>query len=149
MTRRIHAGAALGLLLVTTACGAANTINSGGPHTEVLSTVVSPPTLLSAPPLARNQATPDSTVVDLHEVHWDNAVAGPDAQLVVQYTASGRAECAKLGRVDVTETDQTVTVKVMLGHVPGVDCSGPQPMIAASFQTTVALKAPLGTRRVL
>ena len=148
MTRRIHAGAALGLLLVTTACGAANTINPGGPATGVVSTVVSPPGSPAQPPIGVNQATPDPTVVGLREVHWDKTAAGPDTTLVVQYTAGGLANCSKLGRVDVTETDQAVTVKVMLGQAPGADCTGPQPMIAATFQTVVELKAPLGARKV-
>jgi hypothetical protein len=149
MTRRIHAGAAtLGLLLVTTACGTANTVNPGGPDTEVVSTVVSPPGSPVDPPTGLNQATPDPTVIDLREVAWQKATAGPDTKLVVQYTASGRPECSKLGRADVTETDQAVTVKVLLGQVAGVDCTGPQPMIAATFQTVVELKTPLGDRPV-
>ena len=149
MTRRIHAGAAaLGLLLVTTACGAANTVTPGGPDTEVVSTVVAPPGSFVPQPTGLNQASPDPAVVDLHEVHWQSATAGSGSELLVQYTAGGRPDCSKLGRVDVTETDQAVTVKVLLGQVAGADCTGPQPMIAAIFQTVVQLKAPLGDRKV-
>ena len=146
MTRRIHAGAAVGLLLVTTACGATNTIDSGGPDRQTASTML--PSSVIPPPLKRNQATPDPAVVDLYEVHWDKATAGPDTGLVIQYTASGLAQCSKLGRVDVTETDRSMTVKVLLGQIPGFDCTVPQPMIAAIYQTVVELKAPVGDRKV-
>ena len=149
--RRIHVAGALGLLLLTTACGTAAT-NSGGPDIHVRSTVVSkvapPPSVSMLPPTAANRAAPDPAAVDLHPVRWDRATPGPGATLDVQYTAGGRPECAKLGRVDVKETDTVVTVAVLLGHDPGVDCTGPQPMIAASFQTTVVLTAPLGSRAV-
>ncbi|MFI9379711.1 hypothetical protein [Kutzneria sp. NPDC052558] len=145
--RRIPA--LMGLLLLT-ACGAAHPGSSGPAQSAsggpVMSTKVGPPTLNAPPPL--NQAVPDPSVVNLRAVRFDQTVANPDNKLVVQYTASGRPECAKLGRVDVVEADDAVTVTVRLGQAPGVDCSGPQPMIAATFQTIVTLKAPLGDRPV-
>ncbi|QUQ64875.1 hypothetical protein [Kutzneria sp. CA-103260] len=149
--RRIPA--VLGLLLLTAACGTAHPGASGGPDTLVVSAVGPPPTsvVMSPPPSASvglNHAMPDPSVVDLKKTRFTQATPGAGNELVVQYTASGRAECAKLGRVDVTESADAVTVTVLLGQVPGVNCAGPQPMIAAIFQTTVTLKAPLGSRPV-
>ncbi|GAA3436723.1 hypothetical protein [Kutzneria kofuensis] len=143
--RRIHAGAALGLLLLLAGCGAANT-GVGNGASQVTSTSLPPPT--GAAPIGPNRATPDPTVVELRKTRFDRAAAGTGNELVVQYTAGGRADCSKLGRVDVVEADDAVTVTVLLGQVPGADCGGEQPMIAATFETTVTLKAPLGSRQI-
>jgi len=145
MMRRIFA--ALGLLLLATACGVATNPGAGtGPDTQVVSTVMPPPN--SSAPIGMNHATPDPAAVELKKTRFDQATAGSGNELVVQYTAGGRPDCAKLGRVDVVESTDAVTVTVLLGQTPGADCTGPQPMIAATFQTTVTLKAPLGARPV-
>ncbi|EWM09810.1 hypothetical protein [Kutzneria sp. 744] len=141
--RRIHAGAALGLLLLLACCG---TAQPGSGNGAVTSTSLPMPT--GDFPTGLNHATPDPTVVELRPTRFDRATAGDGDNLVVQYTAGGRAECAKLGRVDVAETDDAVTVTVRLGQAPGAKCGGEQPMIAATFETTVTLKAPLGARQV-
>jgi len=144
--RRIPA--AVGLLLLATACGAARPGANTLPETQVVSTVMPPPSSVPTGPAGMNHATPDPAAVDLKKTRFDQATAGAGSELIVQYTAAGRAECAKLGRVDVVESTDAVTVTVLLGRAPGADCTGPQPMIAAIFQTTVTLKAPLGTRPV-
>ncbi len=138
--RRIPA--VLALLLLATACAHQVHPNEGG----VASTVLPPPTTSGS--IGMNHATPDPAVVELKKTRFSQATAGDGDDLVVQYTAAGRSECAKLGRVDVVESSDAVTVTVLLGQQPGVDCSGPQPMIAAIFQTTVTLHAPLGSRPV-
>jgi hypothetical protein len=144
MMRRIPV--ALGVLLLTAACGAARPGSSTLPDTEVVSTVMPPPN--SSAPFGMNRATPDPAAVELRKTRFDQVTAGSGTELVVQYTAAGRPDCAKLGRVDVVESTDAVTVTVLLGQAPGADCGGPQPMIAATFQTTVDLKAPLGARPV-
>ncbi|MEV6608069.1 hypothetical protein [Kutzneria sp. NPDC051319] len=143
--RRIHVGAALGLLLLLAGCGTAQP-GAGSGAGDVTSTSLPMPT--GDFPTGLNHATPDPTVVELRPTRFDRATAGDGDNLVVQYTAGGRAECAKLGRVDVAETGDAVTVTVRLGQVPGAKCGGEQPMIAATFETTVTLKAPLGDRQV-
>jgi hypothetical protein len=145
MMRRIHVGAALGLLLLLAGCGAAHS-GTGSGASDVTSTSL--PMLSGDGPIGLNHATPDPAVVELRKTRFDRATAGSGNELVVQYTAGGRAECAKLGRVDVAETDDVVTVTVLLGQTPGANCGGEQPMIAATFETTVTLKAPLGSRQV-
>src|SRR5262249_38830476 len=143
MTRRIHACAALSLLLLAAACGARST--GAGDGGQATSTNLPS---ASVTPLTANRATPDPAAVDLHPVQWTKATAGADNKLVVQYTAGGRPECSKLGRVDVAETADAVTVSVLLGRQPGADCTGPQPMIAAVYETVVDLKSPLDSRKV-
>ena len=91
---------------------------------------------------------PDSGAVDLQPVRWDRATAGAGRDLDIHYTITGRAECHTLGRVDVAETAQSVTVTLRIGRLPTANCGGPQPMIAMTGVTTVTLGAPLGTRAV-
>jgi hypothetical protein len=145
MMRRIHAGAALALLLLMTGCGAAHT-GTGSGSSDTTSTPLPMPT--GDAPTGLNHAAPDPSVVDLRKTRFDRATAGKGTELVVRYTAGGRLDCAKLGRVDVAESDDAVTVTVQLGRLPAAQCGGVQPMIAASFETTVTLTAPLGGRQV-
>jgi hypothetical protein len=141
--RRMPAGAALALLLVLTGCG--STVHPGNiPGT----TSTNLPLTSGDAPTGLNHAVPDPSVVDLRKTRFDRVTAGTGNDLVVQYTAGGKADCAKLGRIDVAETDDAVTVTVQLGRLPAAQCGGAQPMIAASFETTVTLKAPLGSRQV-
>jgi hypothetical protein len=143
MMRRTHTGAALALLLLMTGCG---TVHPGNGGSDTTSTNLPMPT--GDAPTGLNKASPDPTVVDLRKSRFDRVTAGDGAELVVQYTAGGKADCAKLGRVDVAESDDAVTVTVRLGRLPAAQCGGAQPMIAASFETTVTLKVPLGSRTV-
>jgi len=142
--RRMHAGAALALLLLMTGCG--GTVHPGNGSSDVASTTLPIPT--GGAPTGLNHAVPDPSVVDLRKTRFDRVTAGTGDELVVQYTAGGKADCAKLGRVDVAESADAVTVTVHLGRLPAAQCGGEQPMIAASFETTVTLKAPLGSRQV-
>ena len=142
--RRMHAGAALALLLLMTGCG--SQVHPGSDISGVTSTSL--PMVSGEPLTGLNHATPDPTVVELRKTRFDRATAGQGTDLVVQYTAGGRADCAKLGRIDVVESADAVTVTVQLGRLPAAQCGGEQPMIAASFETTVTLKAPLGGRPV-
>jgi hypothetical protein len=143
MTRRIHAGAAVGLLLAAAGCGTASTgVGNGGPATST-----SLPFATGAP-TTPNIATPDASVVDLRKTRFTHAAVRDGGELVVEYTAAGLAECSKLGRVDVAESADAVTVTVLLGRLPGRNCTGPQPMIAAIFDTVVRLGTPLGNRRI-
>jgi hypothetical protein len=144
MMRRIRAGAALALLLLMASCG--TVAQPGNGSSDTTSTNLPMPT--GGAPTGLNHAGPDPSVVDLRKTRFDRATAGTGNELVVRYTAGGRADCAKLGRVDVAESADAVTVTVQLGRLPAAQCGGEQPMIAASFETTVTLKAPLGSRPV-
>ena len=136
----------LGLLCAAAACGTPNGGASGNPDGLISSTILPSATL---PPTQPNQAYPDSRAINLRPIKWTRAEAGDGRQLLIHYTSSGRSECNALGRVDITETTNAVTVSVLVGQLPGADCAGVQPMLAAPFATTVTLREPLGTRAVM
>jgi hypothetical protein len=103
----------------------------------------------SGPPVTSpNQVSPDPRAVDLRPVRFDRAQAGAGRELIVHYTITGKPQCNRLGQVRVAETATEVRVTVMLGRQPGVDCTGPQPQVAASMMTVVALSEPLGARQI-
>lgn len=135
----------LGILVLAAACGTPHTGAGGTGGGQVTSTSLPSG---QSPPTGANQARPDGSVVNVRKLKWSRATPGPGNQLTVGYTVGGLVDCSKLNRVDVAETAQTVTVTVLVGQTPGAKCDGPQPMIAAEFETTVTLKAPLGGRTV-
>ena len=53
-----------------------------------------------------------------------------------------------LGRVDLKETADAVTVTLWVGRRPGADCSGPQAGLGFPIVTAVDLHAPLAHRAV-
>ena len=95
-----------------------------------------------------NEVTPEAAV-DLHREPWtrvDPIARG--RRLRVYATFTGGPPCAVLGRVDVKETADAVTVTLWVGKRPGADCSGPQAGLGFPIVTTVDLKTPLGRRQV-
>jgi len=169
--RLLRLSLALGILLAVTACasqssdisgnsgaaadsggaanggGAANSGSASAAGSAVSSSSLPRPT--GGAPTQDNQAAPDTRAVNLRPVKWARVEAGAGRQLVVHYAATGTAECNLLGRVDVAETANAVTVTVLLGQAPGADCGGAQPMLAAQFVTTVTLREPLSARTVV
>ena len=101
------------------------------------------------PPAMRpNQASPDARAVDLRPTRFDRTQAGPGRELIVHYTVTGKPQCNVLGQVQVAETSAEVRVTLMLGRLPGADCTGPQLQLAAPTMTVVTLSEPLGARQV-
>jgi hypothetical protein len=95
------------------------------------------------------EVTPDPRVVELVPKRWNRVEPAPDGRsLTVDFTV-GMPPCSVLGRVDKTETADTVTVTLQVGQLPGADCSGPQPLIASPQTVVVALDSPLAGRRVV
>jgi hypothetical protein len=127
-------------------------VGDGDPAPGIISSTAStrPATDASGLPAAMrpNVAVPDERVTDLRAVPWTRAVAVDGNALQISYSITGRGDCSALGRVDVAETAQEVTVSVLVGRLPGADCAGPQPQLAAVVSTVVTLTAPLGNRRV-
>jgi hypothetical protein len=113
----------------------------------VTSSPVARPPSGTSPATRPNEATPNAQAVDLRPTRWDRVTAD-GRRLTVHYTATGLAACHALGRVDVKETPRTITVTLHVGKLPGADCSGPQPQLAAPTTTVVTLKEPVGTRQV-
>jgi len=150
--------AALSLMLTMGGCGASNNPGGGsgssaGSGSEVSSMPSAPvpdsAMSTSVPPAMRpNQVRPDSSVIELRPVRWTNATAAPGHQLEISFVATGRMECSTLGRVDVVETAQSITVTVLLGRLPSAHCDGIQPQLAAPMATVVTLRDPVGNRPV-
>jgi hypothetical protein len=155
MMRVFRLSLALAFLLAAAAC-ASSDIGAGGgsgtpigadpghPDGSTSSSILPRPT--GDPPTRPNQATADGRAVNLHPVRWDRVQAGAGRQVLIYYTVGGVRECGLLGRVEVAETATSVTLTVLLGQAPGADCTGPQPMIAATYVTAVTLAQPFGTR---
>jgi hypothetical protein len=119
------------------------------PDTPV-STVVPPtaPPTTVAPGLGqpkRVQPVPGAT--DLRKQTFQSAAAAGVQSLAVRFW-SGVEPCYVLGRVDVTETAERVTVTLWTGSGPGsagMACI----QMAAYYEVVVQLQAPLGTRTVI
>ena len=159
--RTLRMSATLLVLLTATACASrggdsggsgpagSSTGGAGENSGSTVSSGILPPPDTGPPTQPQpNKAVPDSRAVNLRPVRWSRADAGPGSQVRIQYTVGGLSQCSMLGRVDVAETATTVTVTVRVGQAPGASCDGPQPMIAATYETTVTLREPLGTRTV-
>ncbi len=154
-------GAMLGLALTLAACGsihsggaAGGTPGRNGPPGNSGGAVGSTPTfskpastgLPSA--MQPNRLNPDARAVDLRAVRWQRAE--PSGRLLtVYFTTTGRPECATLGRVEVVESTTVVTVRVLVGRLPGADCSGATPQLAAPATVVVTLARDLGGRAVV
>lgn len=114
------------------------------------STVVPPtaPPTTEAPGVGqpkRVQPVPGAT--DLRKQTFQSAPAAGAQSLAVRFW-SGVEPCYVLGRVDVTETAERVTVTLWTGSGPGsagLACV----QMAAYYQVVVQLQAPLGTRTVI
>ncbi|MGL5828064.1 MAG: hypothetical protein ACRC0L_00665, partial [Angustibacter sp.] len=80
---------------------------------------------------------------------WGTAVpVSGRNQLLVGFTTDG-SDCQVLGRATAVETERTVTVTLLVGELPGVDCSGPRPAIAFPAEVVIDLRAPLADRSVV
>jgi hypothetical protein len=95
-----------------------------------------------------NQVHPDDRAVGLRPLAWQR-VESSGRQLTVHFTTTGRPECATLGRVEVVEAATTVRVTLQVGRLPGADCSGAQPQLAAPSSVVVTLAQPVGGRTVV
>lgn len=109
---------------------------------------VSGPGETTMPPMRDPEtATPDPRVVDLVEHRLDRAVA-TGKEVRISWTATGRPECSRLGRVDVIETPATVSVILLIGRDPLATCAGPQIQDARPMITTIRLYDAIGSRTV-
>lgn len=86
---------------------------------------------------------PRADLVAPARVPWDSWVLLDSRTIEVTFVA-GPAQCEGVS-VDVTETDQDVTINLSVGHLPGAnEC----PAIALTSTTRVALDSDLGNRQV-
>ena len=104
----------------------------------------------SSPPPSTlpNEVIPEAAV-DLRKVPWTRVEpAAGGHRLRVFATLTGGPPCSVLGRVDLKETADAVTVTLWVGRRPGADCSGPQAGLGFPIVTAVDLHAPLAHRAV-
>ncbi len=155
--RTLRLGTALTMLLATGACaqvaGGSPAGSGSDPGREVTSTALPPPqpgpSVSGAPrEPGPNETRPDSRAVDLRPAVWDRIAPATGNQVRVHFTTTGRPECAALGRVDIAEAADAVTITLLVGRLPGADCDGAVAQLAAPMVTTVSLKAPLGHRSI-
>ena len=154
-------GVVLGLALTLAACGsvhsggaAGGTPGRNGPLSSSGGAAGSTPTFSKPastglpPAMQPNRSNTDERAVDLRAVRWQRAESS-GRLLTVHFTTAGRPECATLGRVEVVESATTVTVRLLVGRLPGADCSGAQPQLAAPAIVVVTLARDLGGREVV
>lgn len=146
--RLIRLGAAAALLLTCASC-ARQATPGGEPQPGTVSATAARPDPSNLPLAMRpNLTVPDPRAVGLAPTPWARSAPAGGRELRIEYAIGGRVDCATLGRVEVTETSREVTVTLLVGRLPGADCAGPQPGLAAVMSTMVTLKAPLGARTV-
>jgi hypothetical protein len=92
--------------------------------------------------------SPDPSVVDASPKRWNRAEPAADGRSLTIHFTLGKAPCNVLGRVDVDEAADAVTVTLHVGKLPGADCSGPQPPLVGPRTVAVALDSPLAGRPV-
>lgn len=87
------------------------------------------------------------TAVDLQARPFESAVPVGERQVALRFY-SGVAPCDVLGRVDVVEAADRVTITLFSGHDPS---AGDRACIelAVSNEVLVDLAAPLGGRRIV
>lgn len=95
-----------------------------------------------------NEVAPE-LAVDLRPVAWTRAepIDG-ERRLRLYATLSGGPPCAVLGRIDLQETRDAVTVTLWVGRRPDADCGGPQRAVGFPIAVAVDLRAPLGGRAI-
>lgn len=115
------------------------------PDTPV-STVVPPATVVPGGGQAQ-RVQPVAGATDLRKQPFQSATAAGVQSVAVRFW-SGVAPCSVLGRVDVSETADKVTITLWTGTGPGaagMACI----QLAAYYETVVQLQAPLGGRTVV
>ena len=144
-------GAALALapiaLMVLAACTGGPAPTPSVDATGVVSSGPLPPP--SGDPGAPNPVTPEP-VRDARKHAFTRAEAVPGGSAVrVEGLLTPGPPCAVIGRADVVETANQVTITLWVGPRPDADCDGPQKMTQFPFVIDVELREPLGGRTVI
>ena len=145
--------ASLVVLLALAACAQGsgdngNQAEPGAPDSGVVSSGPLPSGSTSPAAPTANEVSPEPAV-DLHRERWTSVepVSGT-REVTVHGSLTGGPPCAVVGRVEVAETPDRVTVTLWVGRREDARCDGPQPEIGYPFVTRVTLAAPLGEREV-
>ena len=142
------------ILLAAAACAGRASVggsDQSGPDTSRSGVVSSGP--LSPGGASSQVPTPNvvspEPAVGLRRERWTRVepVAGAPEALIYA-TLSGGPPCTVLGRVEVTETQDHVTLTLWVGQRAGAQCEGAQPQLGYPLVTRVRLAAPIANRDV-
>lgn len=140
----------LAAVTLTACAGDAGLAAPQSPPSGVVSSGPLPPPPASASPEPTPNSMTPQAAVDLHRQPWTRAEPVPGTSDVDVYgTLTGGPPCAVLGRVDLIETEKSVTITVWVGREKDAACDGPQPEIGYPFLTRVQLDGPVGDRRLV
>ncbi|HEX6595368.1 MAG TPA: hypothetical protein VF045_00430, partial [Acidimicrobiales bacterium] len=118
------------------------------PDTPV-STVVPTPTTIPGPPPGGNpqrvSVTPGATALQKHV--FESAFASGASSVAVRWW-DGVEPCTVLGRVDVAESADRVTITLWTGIGPGAESTSCI-ALAVYKEVVVPLSAPLGSRTIV
>jgi hypothetical protein len=114
----------------------------------VLCACAAPPVQPSAPsPTSSSRALADERAIDLRPHPWTHYDVMEDNRIRVHYTVTGSLQCNALGRVEIAESADTVTLTLHIGRLPAAGCAA-KVLKATELFTDVELPAPLGGRSV-
>jgi hypothetical protein len=126
--------------------GGGDVVVPGAPGPDTPSSVHAPP-VQPEPDLQPTRVPVVPGAVDLRPRPFDSAEALGDGRLAVRFWG-GVAPCSVVGRVDVEETAERVTVTLFTGRQPT-----PEPVacieLAVYQEVVVDLAAPVGDRAVV
>lgn len=153
--RRLAALAALATILALSGCGSGDTtdddsLDTGASTTDpdepISGLPGEPPGELGEPELVE----PQPGAVDPTPIPFESAEPERDdeASLRVRYT-TGVPPCTVLDRVEVDETDGSVTLTVYVGADPDMSPAQVCIELAREYETIVELGEPLGDREVV
>jgi hypothetical protein len=95
-----------------------------------------------------NVVSPEPAV-DLRPERWSDAQPVPgEPEVLVRATLTSGPPYAVLGRVDVVETADSVTITLWVGRRENARGDGPQAALGYPLVTRVRLAAPVGTRQL-
>jgi hypothetical protein len=135
--------AAVLLLLALTSCARATPVTPGGPDSPVTSTPGTPGTPVPGPTALR--VSPRPGLVDVRPQPWDRAEQMGPRRLRIEFYG-GVEECEGLGRVEVEESQEAVTVTLFVGRVPTAEVCIE---IAVLKSVTVRVDAPINGREIV
>jgi hypothetical protein len=141
----------IGALTLLAACAGADG-NQSNPQAPASGVVSSGP----IPMPSGSPAEPTPNLVsprpadNLRPQRWANAQVGAGAsQVLIHGTLAGGPPCTVLGRIQLAETQDSVTITLWVGSQKDAMCDEPQPDLGYSFVTQVTLRAPLGSRKII